>query len=538
MLPIQLIRVLLVEDDEQDYFLFRQALRADQCEFAVDWVSSMADALLVLETHAYHVVITDLGLPDCRGQEAVHKLRPHCPNTPIMVFTMHDDEVLGSELLEAGAQDFLVKGEMSSRHLSRSIIHAVQRQLQLNESQDLLGELEHSRETLRMQAKLLKRKNRKLKRLCRTAQEFVDNVSHDLRTPLTVIKDYAAIVQEEMIGPLNERQRDMLGKLRVRADDLNNTVDDLLDGSKLQAGLLTVWRRQISVNDILQRTRSIVQQRADARAVHLSLDVPADLPDVYCDMEKAVRILTNLSVNAIKYVPNGGFVKLRCQLDQVNHSIWIHVEDNGPGIEPEALQRIFERFNRLSCQVRSTVKGFGLGLSIAQNLARLNLGTLKVDSTEGVGSTFSLELPLADPAVVVQRALQHRNLKSDTVAFYELQTLDQSGNFRDEFDCFLQGSLRKNDLLINLDSSRWLMMIVTHPLESKNCLERIQREFLRYNRNRPGGAIPDYQVRSLFVTRPGQSLESANLLFQDTLQELRNHVDSETKFNSQVQESQ
>ncbi|CAK9023401.1 Non-motile and phage-resistance protein, partial [Durusdinium trenchii] len=488
------IRVLLVEDDAEDHRLFSHQLNKSGYHIEVDWAETLAEAIDELRHQTYDVVMSDLSLPDSRPQGTIANLKGYCARTPIVVLTSMDDEVMERQLMAAGAQGYLVKGEFGGRALGRTIVHAIQRQESINEVNALVRELEHSQRMLQEHSKLLHQKNARLKKLYRTAQEFVDNVSHDFRTPLTVIKDYVSIISEGMVGEINEEQQKLLSKVAVRADDLNNMVDDLLDVSKLESDLLGAWRRNVWVEEILERAESLLRLRAGIQGVELVTECEPDLPAVYCDAEKVGRVLTNLAVNAIKFCDSGGIVKLWAKADPSHHQVILGVTDNGPGIDQESLRDVFKRFKQSDEHVKNTSKGFGLGLSIARQLCRLNLGELQVESKVGDGSTFSFNLPVANPVEVLSRWLELDSGRIDTFKLIEIVAEDVSAAPLGDFDNFLNCLLRNHDLLLRVGVARWMLVMAVSPSESSQWFERMRKEFDRVNRNRPLGALPSYRA--------------------------------------------
>ncbi|QDU57327.1 hybrid sensor histidine kinase/response regulator [Aeoliella mucimassa] len=521
MLNQETIKLLLLEDDPDDQRLLAKKLSGTHHHVVTDWAQTLASALEKLSRQSYDIVLTDLSVPDSVGLETVSNLRKKSGTTPIIVLTSLDDEVLEKDILDVGAQDYLVKGEVPGRIVMRSILHAVQRQQTTNEMNDLVVELEHSQQLLRQQALLLKKKNRRLRQLYGAAQEFVDNVSHDFRTPLTVIKDYVNIIREGMVGQVTSEQHAMLSKVAVRADDLNNMVDDLLDVSKLDAGLLGAWRRNITVQEIVDRAASLLAERAQVKGVNFTVACDPDLPEVYCDAEKAGRVITNLAVNAIKFAGEHGEVRLWVEDDPVGNQIRVGVTDNGPGLDTESLARIFKRFQQVNSHVASSVKGFGLGLNIAQKLVRLNLGDLSVNSRVGKGSTFSFTLPYADPTEVSRRWLSTDRQCNGVLRMLHIRNTEnpQNGEAND-FDSFLNCSLRSDDLLFRLTRTEWMLLQCVPHSEGGQWFQRIEQEFNRHNRNRPLGPLPKYEAR---VCRQWDSQEATPEMleeFEEKVQEL------------------
>jgi signal transduction histidine kinase len=141
-----------------------------------------------------------------------------------------------------------------------------------------------------------------------------------------------------MVGDINHEQRTMLDRVAVRADDLNNMVEDLLDVSKLEAGLLGAWRRNVHVREIIERAEPLLRQRAQAQEIQLDISCENSLPAVYCDADKVGRVITNLVVNALKFAgtQGQGRVRLWAEADPSGHQVVMGVTDDGPGIDQEA----------------------------------------------------------------------------------------------------------------------------------------------------------------------------------------------------------
>ena len=492
MLSQETIKLLLVEDDPDDFRIISKKLHSSHHQVVIDWAENVSAALDKLGRQSYDIVLTDLSLPDSVGIETVATLRRKLGTIPIIVLTSLEDEVLEKDILSTGAQDYLVKGDVPATVVMRCILHAVQRQHSMNEVKDLVVQLEQSQQLLRQQTQLMKHKNRRLRQLYGAAQEVVDNVSHDFRTPLTVIKDYVTIIREGMVGDINDEQREMLSKVAVRADDLNNMVDDLLDTSKLGAGLLGAWRRDVQVEEIVQRAASLLEERAMVKKVSFSIACEADLPLVYCDAEKVGRVISNLAINAIKFAGERGEVKLWAESDPVGNQVRIGVTDNGPGIDSESLARIFQRFEQVSSHV-TPIKGFGLGLNIAQQLVRLNLGELSVNSQVGRGTTFTFTIPIADPEEVAKRWLSSDRQNCRSLRLIHIDISDQVADVEsNDFDSFVNCLLRSSDLLFRASRTDWMLLQTVPASEEHQWFQRVEQEFKRHNRNRPLGPLPDY----------------------------------------------
>lgn len=202
------IKVLLVEDDALDAEFVLRAMRNASLLFSVKHVATLAAAITICQNQTFDLILSDLHLPDSTGFETISQLRCKIANTPIVVLTAVDNVALEKELLDAGAQDYVPKNGISGDFLGRAIRHAIQRHEQVLESHNLLREISASRE-------LLTAKNCKLELLYKQAHDFVDNVSHEFRTPLTVIKEYSSLIREGFVARSTANKLECLPSLRT-----------------------------------------------------------------------------------------------------------------------------------------------------------------------------------------------------------------------------------------------------------------------------------------------------------------------------------
>ena len=303
----------------------------------------------------YDAVLLQLGLSGSVGVESVATFRALCPSSPpLIVLAAHDDQRIALEAIDQGAQEYIIKSDIVC--LSRAIRHAIMRQ-------KMVAELNSANESLR-------EKNVRLAELYETAQQFVDNVSHEFRTPLTVIREFTSIVRDGCDGPITSKQAEHLDHVLRRTDDLAIMVDDMLDISRLETGRLGVWRRTVRADELISTTLSSLKKRAEAKGIVLTSQVAPDLHQVYCDEEKARRVLINLVVNALKFTPEGGHVEIWARPSSDGTEIVMGVTDSGPGIESAQLKLVFERFKQLGTNVRQSTKGFGLGPEYRQGASQ------------------------------------------------------------------------------------------------------------------------------------------------------------------------
>lgn len=249
---------------------------------------------------------------------------------------------------------------------------------------------------------VIEHQNGELSRLAERAHRVVDDVSHEFRTPLSVIKEFASIIADGLAGPVSEQQTEYLRIMDGAVVDLNHMVEDLLDSSKLRAGRLRVERRGHTVESILSAARTPLSRKASMRSITLEERVPEGLPRVFADEEKVRRIVSNLVSNAVKFSPERSTISITAECGEGGDEVVLSVIDQGPGLSAEDIDHLFGRFEQTSSGRSAAAKGFGLGLSIARELAWLNLGRLGVESKRGKGARFWFSLPVDEPTAVLR----------------------------------------------------------------------------------------------------------------------------------------
>lgn len=367
-------------------------------------------------------------------------------------------------------------GKVSDRDASGRPLRMSGIRLDINDRQE-------RRELERLNA-LLAHQNRRLEEMSDRAHRFVDDVSHEFRTPLTVIKEFNAIIAEGLGGPVSEQQSEWLRMVDVAAADLNQLVEDFLDSSKLRAGRLRIDRRACSAQVVLDGVSRRISRKAASRGISIRTCVDPGVPDFFGDEEKVRRIVMNLVTNAVKFSPDGGEVSVAVRhagLGEVEFS----VTDHGPGLMPGDRKLLFERFRQLPNALAPSVKGFGLGLNIAHQLVWLNLGAISVESEYGKGARFSFTVPTADSAIVVDRffeRLAEREEKPERVAMLRIRP-GASGSTAEELRGLAVASTRAADIV--LPSCDGMSLIAFGPCEDAvgwrgRLVERLERLGARY----------------------------------------------------------
>jgi signal transduction histidine kinase len=229
----------------------------------------------------------------------------------------------------------------------------------------------------------------------RFKDDFLSHVSHELRSPLTAIKQFTTILLGGLAGELNHEQREYQKIVLRNVEQLQSMIDDLLEVTSLESGKLTVDAERVSVPDAVIDAINTLQGSARAKGVQVVSDLPADLPAVQADRTRIRQILIILLDNAIKFSADGGVVEIHARLFETNPGfLLIEVSDTGCGISAEMTGRIFERLYQVVRPAETSRRGLGLGLYICKELVLQHGGEIWVHSQPHQGSTFSFTLPV------------------------------------------------------------------------------------------------------------------------------------------------
>jgi signal transduction histidine kinase len=247
----------------------------------------------------------------------------------------------------------------------------------------------------RDRAAVLQRENERLTELDRMKEEFVASVSHELRTPLTSIRGYLELVLEGDTNDLTPEQSEYLKIIDRNTDRLLDLINDLLDVAQAESGRLVLSLEPVNLELLVADAVAGMRPAADARKIDLDLHVAERYEAaISVDRKRMGQVIDNLLSNAVKFTPAGGNVDVRLRSD--NGNIRIEVADNGMGV-PEAEQaQLFERFFRTKAANGQALQGTGLGLAISKAIVEAHGGQIALVSAEGIGSTFSIVLPLRD----------------------------------------------------------------------------------------------------------------------------------------------
>src|SRR5271168_963561 len=239
--------ILLIEDNPGDADLVRLRLVEGGSSVHLNCVPRLSDALACLEVETPSLVLLDLNLPDSHGADTFRQIMQKAPNVPVVILSGQDDEALAMKAVHLGVQDYLIKGEITSKHLERALRYAVERQ-------GLLRSLEAARK------QQLEFKN-----------QFLSHVSHELRTPLTCIHQYVSLLYDGLTGPVTPEQHDHLGTVLKSVNQLHAMIRDLLEATRADSGKLRIDLRCIDIGELIQQAVAMMRPTAAEKKINLEL---------------------------------------------------------------------------------------------------------------------------------------------------------------------------------------------------------------------------------------------------------------------------
>lgn len=237
--------------------------------------------------------------------------------------------------------------------------------------------------------------NRKLHELDKLKSNFLSVATHELRTPLSVILGYNAMLAESLQDRLDESERQTLTESIAACKRLIRMVNSMLDINQIESGKMQMEFAATDLRRLVNGVAALFQQEARRHRLQLKVELPARPPRAEMDAERIEQVLVNLVGNAMKFTPAEGNITIRVSLPPDGHQVEISVQDTGVGIAPEDQARIFDEFAQVRrAHAAGTQDGSGLGLAIAKRIVEAHHGQLRVSSSPGQGSTFAFSLPL------------------------------------------------------------------------------------------------------------------------------------------------
>ena len=380
--------ILLVEDNANDVSLIEDMLQeARSAIFRCQRVEGLNASFDLLSKGSIDIVLLDLSLPDSQGLETLIKLCPREVSFPIIVLTGNDDDVVGMKAVEQGAQDYLVKGQVTSGLLARSIRYAIERKRSERQLERLAATLEHDNREL----KILYNKVSDLEQL---KTDMLRVTSHDLLGILAIVSGYIELLSLEIWDDLSDDQREYFGKIVSATKQMGALTREKLSLEHIE----TAAADRSSMFDLKALAQLVFQQnrpQAEQKAQRYELDCSPEALFVAGDSAQLEAAITNIVNNAIKYTPDQGTIRIRLKQDGTNAIF--EVQDTGYGIPPEMQGHLFQEYFRVKTEQTQHIQGTGLGLYLVKRIIERHQGQMFFQSVQGQGSLFGFRVPLVSP---------------------------------------------------------------------------------------------------------------------------------------------
>ncbi|WP_394224343.1 response regulator [Alteromonas gracilis] len=374
----EVIKILLVEDDEDDYFLTSDYLA--QCEsptFELTWVTNSNDAVEALKTKNFDLCLLDYLLGAENAIDVLTVLKANQINLPVVILTGQSDATVDEMVMRAGAADYLQKSEIETPRFMRTIRYAMVRR-------DIENE--------RLERSKVEQKNK-------AKDKFLAHLGHELRTPLTSILGYTELlIDDSRNSPFQQE----LSIIHSNGKHLLSLLNDLLDMSRIMADKLELNIKDVNLSAFLTDIHSLMRLNAKDKGLSLHVISSTKIPEfIQTDPTRLRQVLLNLISNSVKFTDKGS-ITLTISLDEPvaeNNqlaSLKFSVEDTGIGMAPDKLVSIFQPFEQIEDLMRANHGGAGLGLAISKELVAKLGGKIDVKSRMGEGSTFTFDINPGD----------------------------------------------------------------------------------------------------------------------------------------------
>lgn len=361
--------ILIIDDEEALRDGCRQVL--EKSGYAVLTAEQGIDGIKLARENLPDMAFIDLKMPNLSGMEIIEILSRDIPDIVLVMITGFATIVSAVEAMQKGAYDYLPKP------FNPDQLRALTKR-----------GLEHR--NLKIETKRLREEKDLMER------NFITFVSHEMRSPLVVIRQYIEALNEIAGERFDKDVREIIERCRKRIQNLEEMVEHWLDISRIENGTLSQQKVSLLLAAIISRSVEEMTPLCRKRGISLETNIPQKLPQITGDEESLVRVFTNIIGNATKYTPDGGKIIVTCQHDE--YYINVSIADTGMGIPPDKLSLIFEPFFRCGGK-NEKHSGSGLGLTFCKKIMESHNGCIAVSSKEGEGTTFVLTFPCQiDPA--------------------------------------------------------------------------------------------------------------------------------------------
>lgn len=378
----QALKILIIEFNSQNIAKIKNALSDPSgALYDVTWLQKEENILGKAEETPFDAILLSYDLPGSNGLEILSDLQYKDLRGPVIMMADKGDEEFATQAMREGAYDYVIRDKGFEKGLPLVVHNALNVFRAAKERERLQKEI--AAKNVELEAA-----NRKLKELDRIKSDFVANVAHEFRTPLTIIKGNIDLAIKGGLGAVSPEQAEMLGGATKVANRLSRLVNDLLDISKIESGKMQLQKEKININKIIEESLSAFDKMIKDKKQVIHAELAKDMCEINADLDKTTQVFVNLLSNAIKYSRDGGQIAVKSI--NLEKEIMVEVADTGEGIAAENLDAVFDKFTRVTAEKK---EGTGLGLPIAKDIVALHKGRMWVKSDFGKGSHFYFTLP-------------------------------------------------------------------------------------------------------------------------------------------------
>jgi signal transduction histidine kinase len=376
------LRILVIEFNPRNILKIKEVLtKPSGILYELSWLQREDNILRKIDEENFDAILLSYDLPGANGLEILSDLQYKDLKGPVIMMAEKGDEEFATQAMREGAYDYVIREKGFEDGLPLVIHNALNAFRAAKERERLQKEI--AAKNVELEAA-----NRKLKDLDRIKSDFVANVAHEFRTPLTIIKGNIDLVIKGGLGNVTLNQKEMLDGAVNVANRLSRLVNDLLDISKIESGKMKLKIEPLNINKIIEENMVSFSKIMQDRKQTLQKDLAKDVPTINADVDKITQVFINLLSNAIKYTHDGGAITVKSI--NLEKEIMVVVSDTGEGIAPENLDKVFDKFTRVTAEKK---EGTGLGLPIAKDIVTLHNGRMWVKSELNKGSQFYFTLP-------------------------------------------------------------------------------------------------------------------------------------------------
>jgi two-component system sensor histidine kinase/response regulator len=509
-------RRILVVDDEKEICNLLYAALTQFGGLEVDLAQSGEEALQKIEKNHFDLVLTDMRMPHMDGLQLVDEIVKKKPG--IVTVLMSGQATIDSalEAMRRGASDFLTK-PLNLPEMMIRLNKTLEEKQRVKRLSDFIDELEKSIQ--------------ELKRLDEIKSEFVSVASHELRTPLAAIKNSVQLILRGKTGAINETQAKFLSMAERNINRLMNILNDLLSLSRIESGKMVMKFEELNLRSLIEFIISSFKSQAEGKSILLRAEMPQEVPAVYGDQEKVEQILTNILGNALKFTPEQGEIVVAAKpYDGDGNLMAVSVQDTGPGIPADQLDKIFEKFHQVEGSLQRSVGGTGLGLAITKGLVEAHQGKIFVESELGKGSIFTFTLPVSQREkresrfrFVLDREFRRAQESLSPLTLFLLKVEEEGEGKKDGVWMQVEKEMkeclcRKSDILLKREREKLLAAICETDRKGAGIIRQRIEEKFKKNLGDGLSTPPTLQIGA--ATYPEEALSKRDL-FRKAKQGLR-----------------